>query len=53
MSSTTDVRDWRPGDREEFWFWTRLGSGPDWVPGTIAQTLGPLTYIVDVSEGRV
>lgn len=30
-----------------------FGSGPDWVPGTIAQKLGPLTYIVDVSEGRV
>ena len=30
-----------------------FGSGTDWVPGTIAQKLGPLMYIVDVSEGRV
>ena len=29
------------------------GSGPDWVPGVIAQKMGPLTYLVDVSEGRL
>ena len=29
------------------------GSGPDWVPGVIAQKMGPLTYLVDVSGGRL
>ena len=29
------------------------GSGPDWVPGVIARKLGPLTYLVDVSGGRL
>ena len=29
------------------------GSGPDWVPGVIAQKIGPLTYLVDVSGGRL
>lgn len=28
-------------------------SGEDWVPGVIVQQLGPLTYLVDVSEGRI
>ena len=28
-------------------------SGPDWVPGVIVQQLGPLTYLVDVSNGRL
>ena len=29
------------------------GSGPDWVPGVIAQKKGPLTYLIDVSGGRL
>ena len=28
-------------------------SGPNWIPGTIAQKQGPLTYLVDVSDGRL
>ena len=27
-------------------------SGPDWLPGEIVQLLGPLTYLVDVGNGR-
>ena len=26
--------------------------GPNWIPGTIAQKRGPLTYLVEVSDGR-
>ena len=29
------------------------GSGPDWIPGVITQKIGPLTYLVDVSGGRL
>ena len=28
-------------------------SGAAWLPGVIVQQLGPLTYLVDVSEGRL
>ena len=28
-------------------------SGAAWLPGVIGQQLGPLTYLVDVSEGRL
>ena len=28
-------------------------SGPNWILGTIAQKQGPLTYLVDVSNGRL
>ena len=27
--------------------------GEKWVPGVIVQQLGPLTYLIDVSQGRV
>ena len=30
-----------------------MRAGPSWVPGTIVQQLGPVTYLVDVSDGRV
>ena len=30
-----------------------FGSGPDWIPGKVAQKLGPLTYLVNVSGGRI
>ena len=29
------------------------GSGPDWVPGVIAQQIVPLTYLIDVFGGRL
>ena len=29
---------------------TRLG--PDWIPGTITEVLGPVTYLVDKDEGH-
>ena len=28
-------------------------SGDDWIPGVIVQQLGPLTYMVDVANGRL
>ncbi len=28
-------------------------SGSAWIPGKIVQQLGPLTYLIDVSEGRL
>ena len=30
-----------------------FGSGDSWIAGVIAQQLGPLTYLVDVSGGRI
>ena len=30
-----------------------FGSGSNWVLGVIVRQLGPVTYLVDVSEGRV
>ena len=30
-----------------------FGSGAAWLPGVIAQQQGPVTYLVDVSEGRL
>ena len=29
------------------------GSGPDWIPGVIAQKIGLLTYQIDVLGGRL
>lgn len=29
-----------------------LRPGPDWIPGTIAEVLGPVTYIVETDEGQ-
>ncbi len=26
--------------------------GPDWIPGTVVEVLGPVTYIVDTDEGQ-
>ena len=26
--------------------------GPDWIPGTITEVLGPVTYLVDTDEGH-
>ena len=26
--------------------------GPDWIPGLIIQQLGPLSYLVDIGDGR-
>ena len=26
--------------------------GPDWVPGTIVQVLGPVTYLVETDDGQ-
>ena len=26
--------------------------GPDWIPGTIAEVLGPVTYIIETDEGQ-
>ncbi len=28
-------------------------SGPAWIPGVIVEQLGPVTYLVDVSDGRM
>ena len=28
-------------------------AGEDWIPGVVMQQLGPLTYLVNVSDGRV
>ena len=30
-----------------------FSSGPDWIPGVIAQGLGPLTYLIDILDGRL
>ena len=30
-----------------------FGSGPNWLCGTIAMKCGPLTYLVNVTDGRV
>lgn len=30
-----------------------FSSGPDWVPGVVARRLGPLTYLIDVFDGRL
>ena len=27
-------------------------AGPTWVPGVIAQQLGPLTYMIEISAGK-
>ena len=29
-----------------------FSSGPDWVQGVVARRLGPLTYLIDVLDGR-
>ena len=29
-----------------------FSSGPDWVQGVVARQLGPLTYLIDVLDGR-
>ena len=29
-----------------------LRPGPDWIPGTIAEVLGPVTYIIETDEGQ-
>ena len=30
-----------------------FSAGPDWVPGVVAQRLGPLTYLIDILDGRL
>ncbi len=32
---------------------SNMRAGPNWVPRTIVQQLGPVTYLVDVSEGKL
>ena len=29
-----------------------LRTGPNWVPGIVAEVLGPITYLVDTDEGQ-
>ena len=49
-SSRAHVREFNIGDSVVA---KNYGSGPAWLPGKIVQKLGPLTYIVDVSDGRI
>ena len=38
----------------EIVFWCLVRNhrpGPDWIPGTIIEVLGPVTYIVEIEEG--
>ena len=30
-----------------------FSAGPNWVPGVVAQRLGPLTYLIDIFDGRL
>lgn len=49
-SSRAHVREFNIGDSVVA---KNYGSGPAWLPGKIAHKLGPLTYIVDASDGRI
>lgn len=42
-------RDWIVGDRVMA---RNLHPGPDWVPSTILEVLGPVTYLVETEEGQ-
>lgn len=43
-----NVREFVVGDRV---FARNLRPGPEWVPSTILEVLGPVTYIVETDEG--
>ena len=42
-------RDWIVGDRVMA---RNLRPGPDWVPSTIVEVLGPVTYVVETEAGQ-
>ena len=42
------AREFVVGDRV---FARNLRPGPDWIPSTIAEVLGPVTYIVATDDG--
>ena len=42
-------RQWSAGDRVMA---RNLRPGPDWIPGTIVEVLGPVTYTVETDEGH-
>ncbi len=35
-------------EENEFWF----HPDPDWIPGIIAEVLGPVTYVIETDEGQ-
>ena len=43
------AREWTVGERVMA---RNLRPGPDWIPGTIAEVLGPVTYIIETDEGQ-
>ena len=43
-----NVQEFVVGDRV---FARNLRPGPEWVPSTILEVLGPVTYIVETDEG--
>ena len=45
----TRSRDWIVGDRVMA---RNLRPGPDWVPSTIVEVLGPVTYVVETESGQ-
>ena len=42
-------REWIDGDRV---LARNLRDGPDWIPATIVEVLGPVTYIVETESGQ-
>lgn len=44
------LRQFYPG---QFVVAKNMGTGASWIPGVIAQQLGPLTYLVDLRDGRL
>ena len=43
------TREWKAGDKVMV---RNLRRGPTWVPGIVAEVLGPITYLVDTDEGQ-
>ena len=43
------LREWIAGDRAMA---RNLRPGPDWVPCTIVEVLGPVTYLVETEDGK-
>jgi len=43
------AQEWTVGERVMA---RNLQPGPDWIPGTIAEVLGPVTYIIETDEGQ-
>ena len=42
-------REWSAGERVLV---RNYRDGPDWIPGTVVEKLGPVTYTTETDEGQ-